>query len=1398
MKFSNQTGLGQTGCDRFRGFSKQIWVGLFLLMSITLFPMNAKAVIRDGGVDPNNLGQGGWLYIMEYSTNKMFPNNISSVTNENSLMAYLKSQGLTWVIVKAATSNLLWTGRGNVPIGHPSAQFNTKLVNAAHANGLLIFGSNRSWGNDIPGEIAVADYVFQQGADGFIYDAEAEWESTRSWIGTNGPALAWQLCSTVRSNWPTKFIAHNPFDTVYLHFSFPFKEFGYWCDAVMPQVYHHAASKGNAIAAIHWNDIHYQRLHTYLSNEPPAVINGKTIYWTNSIKPLVLMRDVYNGGSGTPKHPDTDVRDFLDYMVADPNCADVNGYNGSDYFRSELHSPGQWAHIKASTIGKFSNVVNNIILDDARATRVGSWNHITTITATISTVNFVGETGADTNSFGTNYWYKAKSPGTNYMEYRPNVLTAGDYLLYEWHPTRATASTNVPFVVTYSNFPMRVFANQTTNNGSWSHLGMFPFAAGSNGAVQIFDTVPEATAIAMVDGLKMVYVKQTVAPTAPTNLVASMASSNTIALSWADTSTNESSFVIMRSTTNNGPYTNIAYVTANSTNFSHTGLPPGTVNYYVVRAANSVGMSTNSNQAFGTTASPPVITNHPPSQLAFDGGSVTFTVGAGGIPLTYKWRKNGVPLVDGGNISGATTATLTLNPVSFPDEGDYSVVITNVLGSVTSSNATLSIGAVAPEITADPTNQTVNAGLTVNISAKVTGTSPLSFRWKKNGTPLSNGGKIFGADTRVLMITNVLRADQGDYFLTVSNSLGSVDSAAMTLTVRDPAINAQPLARTNLAGTVATFTVNAAGTPALLYRWMKDGTPLTDGGKITGATTAALTIDGVLKADAGMYSVSVTNGLGGLVSSNAKLTVVDPVITNQPTSLTNISGTPAVFSVGVAGTLPINFQWRKGTSNLLDGPNIIGANTPALTILSTSMSDAGTYNVRILNSVGALTSSNATLVVFDPVNILTQPLAQSVFEGVNVEFSVVATGTPVLTYQWRFEGADLPGATNTNYVILNAQLTNTGNYSVAISNIAGVVESDDAFLQVSQPFRIDGLAVGVRPNNVVITWTTTSNSTSQVEYGLTPDFGNLSALSVALVTNHVVMLTGLIPDTNYYFRVLSTMPGDAIASEMDSFISSSSFIVDDPQAFATGPWTLSTSPGGYGGAFAYSGSVNGTPTAEATFIPNIDQPGRYDVYLWFSPLSTRSKNVPVFLSHKNGNQTFTVDQTVGVAGWHLLTTAKEFGSGPAEMVQLANDTGEVNRPVVADAVRWAYDISQDNRTNGTVPGWWENFYFGTNVNASADPDGDGYSSYQEYVIGSLPTEGASRFNLKLKSTGTNSLAATFSPRLDMRFYELQESTNMVIWQTINSNMVPTMAGEGTFALPKSPGNKFYRVKIRFP
>jgi hypothetical protein len=125
------------------------------------------------------------------------------------------------------------------------------------------------------------------------------------------------------------------------------------------------------------------------------------------------------------------------------------------------------------------------------------------MSATTTAVSFFG---TDTNSFGTNYYYKAQGDGSSYMQFTPNIIGPGDYNVYQWHPVRADTSARMPHIITYNGGSTTVYADQTTNAGDWSLLGKFNFAAGTGGNIRITDDIPESSGVAMVDGLKMVFV----------------------------------------------------------------------------------------------------------------------------------------------------------------------------------------------------------------------------------------------------------------------------------------------------------------------------------------------------------------------------------------------------------------------------------------------------------------------------------------------------------------------------------------------------------------------------------------------------------------------------------------------------------------------------------------------------------------------------------------------------------------------------------------------------------------------------------------------------------------------------------------------------------------------------
>ncbi len=750
-------------------FASSLAVLQFCLLTIS----PAFSQIRDGGIDPWNLGKGDWVYSITDATNKV-GGHVSSVTNEHSLMLFYKSQGIRYFIIKAATSDQLFNGCYAFP------QLTTNLINVAHSNGILAFAYNRSYGANVQGEISIADFYFQRGADGFVFDAEAEWESNQTWIGTNGPAKAWQLCSTVRSNWPTKFLAHAPFPIISLHSSFPYKEFGYWCDAVMPQIYHFSSTgiKKSASAAINWSDVNWRVWQQSLAGSN-NIINGQTIYWTNSIKPITPLQDVYGPiiaggviceGTASP-FPDKDVMEFIDYSAADPHAQTAGGYKGINFWRTDLQGAGQWAYIKAGTSGNFPGVINNIVIDDPSATVVGPWTAVKVFGATTTTPTYFGATGTDTNSFGTNYLAKTQGAGTAYVQFTPTVIVPGDYDVYQWHPFRTNASASVPFVVTYNGGSNTIFANQRTNWGNWSLLGRFNFAAGTGGNIRVTDGLLDSGTVSIADGVKLVFVPPTSAPAAPSNLKATAISTNQIDVVWADGSTNESGFVLARSTNSGGPYVDIATLGINATNYSNVGLLPNTTYYYVVRSVNAFGPSTNSVQAFAITlpvrATPPTIDGQPQSQAVLNGQSATFSVAASGTaPFAYQWRFKGI------NILGATGITYTVASAANSNVGPYSVFLTNAGGSVLSSNAILSV--VSTAAWGGNSWGQISISGTISNTVAIAAGSWHSLILNSSGRVTAWGNNANGQCNAPANLSNALSIAAGGYHSLTINSSGSV------------------------------------------------------------------------------------------------------------------------------------------------------------------------------------------------------------------------------------------------------------------------------------------------------------------------------------------------------------------------------------------------------------------------------------------------------------------------------------------------------------------------------------------------------------------------------------------------------------------------------------------------
>jgi len=439
---------------------------------------------------------------------------------------------------------------------------------------------------------------------------------------------------------------------------------------------------------------------------------------------------------------------------------------------------------------------------------------------------------------------------------------------------------------------------------------------------------------------------------------------------------------------------------------------------------------------------------------ALVGQSATFTASCyGTAPFTYQWYKGGVA------ISGATSATYTINKLSLADSGDYTVSISNSIGAAKSGDYALNVSSlpVAPSIATQPQAIKAVIGDYAFFTVKATGTATLYYQWKKNGVD------IVGATDANLIFNSVTAGDAATYSVTVSNSAGSITSQSATLTtLTPPSISAQPASLSLQSGQAASFSVTASGTGPLAYQWLKDGSA------ISGASGSTYALATVSAADAGSYAVEVSNEAGCIRSSSATLTVtaaviqtvVAPSIGTQPASLSLKTGQSASFSVSAAGSGPLSYQWYK------DATAITGATASTYSIAAVSTTDAAAYSVKVSNSAGSVTSSAATLSVAAPVlapSISSQPGNLTVNAGQAATFSVSASGTAPFTYQWYKGTVALTGANSASYQIASASSSDAGTYSVKITNSAGSITSASATLTVSAVVTISAPLIIIQP-----------------------------------------------------------------------------------------------------------------------------------------------------------------------------------------------------------------------------------------------------------------------------------------------------------------------------------------------
>ncbi len=368
----------------------------------------------------------------------------------------------------------------------------------------------------------------------------------------------------------------------------------------------------------------------------------------------------------------------------------------------------------------------------------------------------------------------------------------------------------------------------------------------------------------------------------------------------------------------------------------------------------------------------------------------------------------------------------------------------------------------APTIVAQPVSQRVPANSTVMFLVNVCGTPPYGYQW------FFNGEAITGANNNSLVLPDVAMTNAGQYQVVVSNSAGGTFSVPAGLDVYyvPVGITQQPRSVAlkgssfpQMYGQTSsnwTFRVMVTGSKPVSYQWRRNGIEL------PWATGPELVLTNASLADEGTYSVTVSNILEVVSSSNATLRIfIDPAIRQQPPQTTVVTGSTVLLPVVAVGNpMPLGYRWRRDGAPVLPGGYVYtNATNITLTLAKITTNSGGTYIVTVTNSAysipGAVSSPAYVTVVIPPTNV-------TVTAGQRATLRLAAfcgRETTNLVYRWQFNGLNIDDSfpylvVRSNVTMLeftNTTIAQAGTYTVIVTNPAKYATEFTAILDVITP-----------------------------------------------------------------------------------------------------------------------------------------------------------------------------------------------------------------------------------------------------------------------------------------------------------------------------------------------------------
>jgi alpha-tubulin suppressor-like RCC1 family protein len=558
----------------------------------------------------------------------------------------------------------------------------------------------------------------------------------------------------------------------------------------------------------------------------------------------------------------------------------------------------------------------------------------------------------------------------------------------------------------------------------------------------------------------------------------------------------------------------------------------------------------------------PNITTQPQPATATAGSNFTFTVAATGLgPLGYQWQFNGT------NLPGANATSLFLTNVQSSQAGNYSVVVTNSLGSATSSVAALTIN-LAPSCTTPPSglvgwwtgdNTTFDSASTNNgtlVGGVTYGPGRIgqafAFNAALEGVPVGNPASlqlqnftiaawIKRASSTIATSSSVTTAlifgyGSGGYGLGIDNSgrlfLTRVDIDNVTINTSLTDTNYHHVAVAK-SGTTVIFYIDGVAYPGAPYSTTYSfSTPAAIGTRADDFDASFFgSIDDVAVFNRPLAAGEIQSiyNAGG-----AGMCAQPPNIVSQPSSQTLATGSNALFSVTATGSQPVNYQWFYNGAPLADGGRISGSMSNLLTIANLFTNDSGNYFAIASNSAGLATSIVAGLTVFMPPSFVIQPTNETWIAGSNATLVSLATGSQPITYQWYQNGVELmdnghfTGTATSTLSISNVQTIDAGTYFAVASNFGSSTVSTGAVITVVVPPAITTQPRGWSiPLGFPVTFAGAASGTAPAGYQWL-----LNGSPVPLAAGPTLTISNTVASNYGNYQLVATNAGGAVTSSV--------------------------------------------------------------------------------------------------------------------------------------------------------------------------------------------------------------------------------------------------------------------------